>query len=599
MMFLASWRVNLRNIYIRLLIALFLFLGSLLLFLGLSGLLFPDYLFNRLFLPLSRIFSQTGQFRSDATIQMLYREWLNVGIYIINIIGIISFAFSIIWNSLENKAREEVRMANPKVEPKKDESRWFYLYALISITVLGAILRAVNLNQSFWGDEIIAITDFVKPYRFWRYIELADHLLYTFFGLLSLRLFGESEIAFRMPAYLFGVLTIPALYYSAQCLFTKKEALIATILLCVSAFHIQYSNEARGYSALALLSLVSSLLFLKIIIQTHPEKLNKKEIIAFCALTVMGLLSHFYYIWVLFAQFFTTISIVALKRSARNKNAYILTASTASNLFAAMVSGLLLTFLIYGPEFTTAFLHKYIGWKGAGEAVSLKAVSYLFTGNQIIGLGIGFSVLILFSLLNLWQNRRFILVIYCIFLFIFPFLMVKIICKNAFTRYFIYSLPFLMILLAHIMVIVSDKFSYFGKWIILTVFILTFTVLQAPALAHYYRNYQAGLEDHRRVGRLIDKLAGDDEIVSAIGLSNQQAQYYIKKHRVIYLSDQELRRQLESSDRRVWLIVTFPDFLYLYPEALRTHKLARERLKLIGHFPSAYSDIILYVSKVK
>jgi len=597
-MFQGSWRVNLRNICIRLLIALFLFSGVLLLFFGLAGLLFPDYLFNRLFLPLAGLFSQTGQFRSDTTVQMLYREWLNVGIYIINIIGIISLAFSIIWNNLENKAKGEIRIKNPKVEPRKDESARFYLYALILITALGAILRAVNLNQSFWGDEIIAITDFTKLYRFWRYIELADHLLYTFFGLLSLKLFGESEIAFRLPTYIFGVLTISAIYYCAKGLFTKKEALIAAALICFSAFHIQYSNEARGYSALALVSLVSSFLFLKIIMQKQTGKF-KKEIIAFCVLTVMGLLSHFYYIWVLFAQFFTTVSVLAAQRSTRNKNAYILTARTVSNLFAAMVIGLFLAFLIYGPEFIAAFLHKYIGWKGAGEAVSLKAVSYLFTGSQMIGLGIGFAAAILFSLLNLWQKRKFILVIYCIFLLIFPFLIVKIICKNAFTRYFIYSLPFLMILLAHVMVIFSDKFSCFGKRIILTALILTFILLQVPALAHYYRNYQAGLEDHRRVGRLIDKLAGDDDIISAIGLSNRQAQYYIKKHQVIYLSDKELNRQLESSGRRLWLIVTFPDFLYLYPETLRTHKIARERLKLIGHFPSFHSEIILYVSKVK
>jgi hypothetical protein len=185
-------------------------------------------------------------------------------------------------------------------------------------------------------------------------------------------------------------------------------------------------------------------------------------------------------------------------------------------------------------------------------------------------------------------------------LLLLPFLIVKIICRNAFTRYFIYSLPFLMILLAHVMVILSDKFSRFGKRIILTTLILTFILLQAPALAHYYRNHQAGLEDYRRVGRLIDKLAEKDDIVCAIGLANRQAQYYIKNHQVIYLSDKELSGYLDSSShRRLWLIVTFPDFLYLYPETLRTHKIAQERLKLIGYFPSSYSEIILYTSKVK
>ncbi len=101
-------KANIRNKCISFLAVSIMSLGFVFLSIGFTGLLFPDYVFRNLFLPFASLSSQTGQFRSELTVQMLYREWLNVGLYVMNIIGLMMVVFSIIWKKLENMPQDEI-----------------------------------------------------------------------------------------------------------------------------------------------------------------------------------------------------------------------------------------------------------------------------------------------------------------------------------------------------------------------------------------------------------------------------------------------------------------------------------------------------------
>lgn len=117
-----------------------------------------------------------------------------------------------------------------------------------AITALGLFLRLHGLGaESFWGDEI----NMIRFSRGERPLELSfgNALLY----LPVLRLFGgggASEVAFRLPAALFGAATVPlvallALRWDGR----KSAALLAALLLALAPAHLALSQETHAYGA--------------------------------------------------------------------------------------------------------------------------------------------------------------------------------------------------------------------------------------------------------------------------------------------------------------------------------------------------------------
>ena len=87
-------------------------------------------------------------------------------------------------------------------------------------------------------------------------------LLYYFFlhGWMGI---GQSPFLVRFPSVVFGLVSICLLFRIAKELFDAQAALLAATLAAISPFHIWYSQEARMYSLLCLLSLLSIYLFVK------------------------------------------------------------------------------------------------------------------------------------------------------------------------------------------------------------------------------------------------------------------------------------------------------------------------------------------------
>jgi lipopolysaccharide transport system permease protein len=79
------------------------------------------------------------------------------------------------------------------------------------------------------------------------------------------QLFGQSEYAIRFLSVICGLLAIVMIYKVTDLLFEKSTGLFSAILLSISLFHIRYSQEARGYSLMVLLALISMYLFIRLL----------------------------------------------------------------------------------------------------------------------------------------------------------------------------------------------------------------------------------------------------------------------------------------------------------------------------------------------
>jgi len=127
--------------------------------------------------------------------------------------------------------------------------------------------------------------------------------------------------------------------------------------------------------------------------------------------------------------------------------------------------------------------------------------------------------------------------------------------------------------------------------------VLLFVAIQSPYLAFYFRHYKSGVQDFRSLGQLIDRQAAKDDIVYSIGLGFNQPQYYIKRYRLEFPDAQEFFSQVDSTRHRIWLIVTFPEFIYRGPQESRMLSFARKNFRLAGYFPGLETDLFLYVNK--
>jgi mannosyltransferase len=188
---------------------------------------------------------------------------------------------------------------------------WLWMALAIA---LATALRLFRLGtKSFWLDEAIsAVLAQACRHAFVTAIvhRQANMVLYYLF-LRGWILLGSSEFVVRLLSVVAGVAAIPAIYLLGARLFGPRTGRIAALLLSVHAFHIRYSQEARAYSLVMFLAILSSLFFLLSL--ERPSRKNWGLYV--CASTLM-VYAQVFGGWVLLAQW---ASLLLLRREIRWK----------------------------------------------------------------------------------------------------------------------------------------------------------------------------------------------------------------------------------------------------------------------------------------
>jgi mannosyltransferase len=173
---------------------------------------------------------------------------------------------------------------------------------LAVLTTLAVALRLHQLSsKSFWIDEGASVSFATMPWRpfletLWSY---QGNMTLYYLLLRGWIHFGDSEFAVRSLSVLFGVLTIPAIYLLGKRLFDRPTGLVAAALLSVHSFHVQWSQEARGYSLLTLLLVVSA--YLLVCAMESKEERSTGYWIAFTVTAALSFYAHIFALFVLTA----------------------------------------------------------------------------------------------------------------------------------------------------------------------------------------------------------------------------------------------------------------------------------------------------------
>ncbi len=129
---------------------------------------------------------------------------------------------------------------------------------LLLIIALGAAIRFATLTaQSYWLDESQAAHElslsFGHMLSAWSSSEW-NPPLYFLVAWPWARVFGTGEAGLRSLSAVFGIALIAVCYGCASELVSRRAGLVAALLVAVNPFMIWYSQEAREYMLLTLLS---------------------------------------------------------------------------------------------------------------------------------------------------------------------------------------------------------------------------------------------------------------------------------------------------------------------------------------------------------
>lgn len=379
------------------------------------------------------------------------------------------------------------------------------LLIIISIIILSFLLRIYDLGgESLWYDESSSIYNANKPILS-IVLDKPYYILYHTVLHFWIELFGDSEFSIRFPSVIFGVLSVYMIYKLGELIFDTNIGLLSSFMLSISLYHIRYSQEARSYSLLVLLALLSNYYFIKILenkdrkhiigyilssitmVYTHGYGLfylifqniyyifKRKEIKLKMWLTIQCIISSFFILWLLFLL--RNIEIL-MKRDSN-----VLQIPTFSSMYGVLqiptFSSIYGTFKIF-----------------AGS----EQILYIFIAVIIIGL--------IIYIINDYNKNEIYKYIFLVLWLLIPFIMSYIISYTVeplyHNRYLIASFPAMILLFS------KGIYNFRNTKIILFILLIV-TALQIPLIEGYYQDVRN--DQWREAANYIENIKGDSDII--------------------------------------------------------------------------------------
>lgn len=184
---------------------------------------------------------------------------------------------------------------------------------LAALLAVATGLRLYGLGNGLWYDEIVTYTRFARmPFGeiVTDYASQNQHFLYTILAHAAFRLFGETAFTVRLPAALFGVGSIAALYLLGRQVTNVRETLLACAILTFSYHHVWFSQNARGYSGMLFWTVLSSWLLVRALREVRPSLW-----LLYAAAAALGVYTHLTMVFVVLGHFVIYAGTLVVRRA--------------------------------------------------------------------------------------------------------------------------------------------------------------------------------------------------------------------------------------------------------------------------------------------
>jgi uncharacterized membrane protein len=147
-------------------------------------------------------------------------------------------------------------------------SKYLYWITILSLIVFNIIQKISYLDaEPFWYDEIISVKATLQDFGHVKHMSEWDNNppFYYYSLWVWLKIVGVSEFNARLLSVIFCALSACMLFVISKKYFNYKTALGAALIFSMHNFVYTYCYEARCYSLVVLLVLISTHLFLKLL----------------------------------------------------------------------------------------------------------------------------------------------------------------------------------------------------------------------------------------------------------------------------------------------------------------------------------------------
>jgi hypothetical protein len=424
---------------------------------------------------------------------------------------------------------------------------------LMGLLAVAAVLRLVALDAGPWFDEIRTLVAYARlplGQIISTYDSQNQHLLYSVLGHMSVALWGDGVAALRVPAVLFGVASLAALYWFGTLIAARREALLATGLLTFSYHHVWFSQNARGYTALLFWTLLASGLFLQLL---SARTMRGWRPIAYAAVMALAVFTHVTAVLVVAAHGLIWLALAWQARAQVKRSSFWmpLAGFVLAGTFALQLYALVL------PQFVRTLL------KPAGAGVATEWQNPLwFLAETIRGLSQGIpgglaaiasaAVVGLAGIISYSRQGKAITAI-----MLLPGLVTAVVMfvteHNLWPRFFFFCAGFAALIAVRGGFVLARRVAGRHATALATVG----TVLLIAGSAYTVPGAWAPKQDFSAAREHIERQRTATDAVVTVDLSAYPYAQYLGTDWQSISSETELQ-QIEAAHRRTWVVYTFP-----------------------------------------
>ena len=466
---------------------------------------------------------------------------------------------------------------------------------IVGILALALALRVFKLDASLWFDEIETVIKYIHiptTELLVTYENLNNHMLHSLLAQLSVGLFGESAWALRLPAMLFGVASIWALWRLTHEVLTPWEARFAALLMAVSYHHVWFSQNARGYTGLLFFGLLATWLLVRSL-----KRPSRSIWIGFGLCLAFAMYTHLSAAFFFMAQGMAFLAVLGW----RAINPSRLPLPSLGLPIVGCLLGVVVTLLLYAPligQMVAAFTDVTVGEEPAVYAESIADWdSPLWMVQEVVASmgSVGFllpAILVVMAIGAISLLWRVALVPLVLLLHV-PLTIALLVAFEfrVWPRYFLTDIGLISILLVHGAYVLGRWVAGFG---ILPAALagerlpmLLAAAGIAASLVLLPRNYMYPKQDYAGVRDYVEGHRGEGSQVIAIGRGSYPFTSYIAPNwqRAETL---EAFQALRTLGAETWLVYTFPDVIAARHKDI--FAAAGPSFEKAAYFPGTLSD---------
>jgi mannosyltransferase len=460
---------------------------------------------------------------------------------------------------------------------------------LVIILITASALRLYDLNAGLWHDEILTYVKFARmPVGeiISTYDSQNQNFLYSLLVRACFKSFGENAWSLRLPAVMFGVASIGAMYFFGRQLASPREALLTAALLTFSYHHIWFSQNARGYTGLLFWTLLASGLFLQALREGRPQLW-----LAYAASSALGVYTQMTMVFVIISHFTAYITTLFARRSEAWSDRWtgLFLGFGLAGFFILLLHALVLPQVlstVAGQESTVP------AWKDP-----LWTLTELFRG---ISVGLVHGVVAVIALgvfgLGLWSIGR-TTGIFLQFLFVPPLLCAAVniaMGHHLWPRFFFFTFGFAALVVVRGTMLLGDAMARMMKIApaqsaALGTFLCAGLIFVSALSA---RSAYAPKQDFGGALNFINSNSQPGDTIVTVGLATftYQNLYKVKWKSV---ESVEALDAVRAVTKRTWLIYTFPTHMAaVYPDIMTA---IRSDFEFVKRFPGTVGDGTIFV----